>query len=90
MRQVLEQNPFAGASPSHTIVIFTTGAVERESLAGLRGPGGEAVASGDRVVYVHYPQGMGRSKLKLPPLPEPTTARNINTVMKLVSMCEAQ
>lgn len=87
MRQVLERNPFGDAHPSRVVVIFTAGPVDDHSLVGLRGPDGEEVAPGDRVVYVHYPNGMGKSKLKLPPLPEPTTARNINTVTQLVSMC---
>lgn len=85
---MLEQNPFADAAPARVGVFFTTRTVERESLSGLSGPDGEEAAAGDRVVYVHYPQGMGRSKLKLPQLPEPTTARNMNTVTKLVAMCE--
>jgi uncharacterized protein (DUF1697 family) len=46
--------------------------------------GEEAVISGHEI-YVHYPVGSGRSKLKLPAL-KAGTSRNINTVRKLVEM----
>jgi uncharacterized protein (DUF1697 family) len=52
-------------------------------------PGGEEIRPGKREIYIHYPDGMGRSKLKLPSLMGTTTARNINTVAKLVAMTEA-
>jgi hypothetical protein len=37
-------------------------------------------------VYVHYPDGMGRSKLKWPSSLRSGTIRNINTLTKLVSL----
>ncbi|MNL76945.1 hypothetical protein D3C87_2030010 [compost metagenome] len=39
-------------------------------------------------IYVHYPEGSGRSKLKLPAL-KPGTARNLNTVRKLAELAQA-
>lgn len=49
----------------------------------------EQVRPGEREIYIYYPEGMGRSKLKLPLNGVATTARNINTVAKLVAMTEA-
>jgi len=45
------------------------------------------VQAGKREIYVYYPEGQGRSKLKLP-LKESATARNMNTVAKLVALAE--
>ena len=56
----------------------------REQLLGLPCEPEELRING-REVYIYYPDGMGRSKLKLKPL-EPATVRNINTVTKLVVM----
>jgi uncharacterized protein (DUF1697 family) len=46
------------------------------------------VRAGRREIYVYYPDGMGRSKLKLPLGGAASTVRNINTVMKLVKLTE--
>lgn len=49
-------------------------------------PGKEEVAGGVREVYIHFPDGMGRSKLKLPKALGPVTIRNVNTVARLAAM----
>jgi uncharacterized protein (DUF1697 family) len=40
---------------------------------------------GTREIYVYYPSGMGQSKLRIPAA-RYGTARNLNTVAKLVAM----
>ena len=45
----------------------------------------EEVALGAREIYVHYGAGMGRSKLRIPGA-RTGTARNTNTIAKLVQM----
>jgi uncharacterized protein (DUF1697 family) len=40
---------------------------------------------GKREIYVHYPSGMGRSKLRIPAA-KAGTARNMNTVARLAEM----
>ena len=40
---------------------------------------------GQREIFVHYPTGMGRSKLRIPAA-KAGTARNMNTVAKLVEL----
>jgi uncharacterized protein (DUF1697 family) len=40
---------------------------------------------GKKEIYVHYPSGMGRSKLKIP-VAKAGTARNMNTVAKLAEL----
>ena len=45
----------------------------------------ERIALGTREIYVHYGEGMGTSKLKIPAA-KLGTARNMNTVAKLTEM----
>jgi uncharacterized protein (DUF1697 family) len=40
---------------------------------------------GEREIFVHYGSGMGRSKLRIPAA-KTGTARNMNTVAKLVEI----
>lgn len=88
MASVLAANPFRSTQPSHTYVIFLTQAVPRDALDRLVGRDDEDVRLGARELYVHYPNGMGRSKLKIPAAKD-GTARNLNTVAKLAEMASA-
>lgn len=88
MRAILEGNPFADCEPNKVSAFFLAGNPPAEELRGLTGPAGELVRAGRREVYVYYPEGMGRSKLKLPLGGVPATARNMNTVAKLVALAE--
>ncbi len=87
MRAVLEANPFPDKEPSKVLVAFLAGAVPTDPLKGMVAPAGEQVHVGRREVYVWYPEGIGRSKLKLPVIAS-ATARNINTVAKLVALSD--
>jgi uncharacterized protein (DUF1697 family) len=89
LRSVLAANPFPDALPAKVAVVFRSDAVPKGLLDNLVVPGEEEVRSGKREIYVHYPEGMGQSKLKLPPSGGATTIRNINTVAKLVAMATA-
>ncbi len=77
--------PFPDATPSQLLVTFLPEEASMGALEGMCAPDGEeAVVLGSEIV-VHYPNGQGRSKLKLPAL-KPGTARNVNTVRKLLEM----
>ena len=86
LNRVLDANPFPEAQPSKVAVVLGNRSIRTDVLEGIVAPGGEQLALGEREIYVHYPDGMGRSKLKLPKLPGPVTVRNINTVARLVAM----
>ncbi|MGA8027916.1 MAG: DUF1697 domain-containing protein [Bryobacteraceae bacterium] len=88
LRSILKGNPFAEMEPAKVAVMFLSSPVPAQSLKDVVGPGGEKVRARDRQIYIYYPDGMGRSKLKLPSLGGPATVRNINTVTKLVAMTE--
>jgi uncharacterized protein (DUF1697 family) len=88
LRAVLKANPFPNAKPSQVGIIFLRKPAPDDSLDGIVSPGREEVRMIGREVFVHYPDGMGRSKLKLPFAADGTT-RNVNTLTKLLAMAEA-
>jgi uncharacterized protein (DUF1697 family) len=85
MQAVLKANPFPKAEPKFTAVIFLDEPPPADALKLAKGVKDEKMRSGLREIYVHYPSGMGRSKLKIPAA-KFGTARNINTVTKLTEM----
>jgi len=85
MKAVLEGNPFPDAQPNHTVAVFLDRPPHSDALAAMVAADGEQARLGKREIYVHYPLGLGRSKLKLPAA-EVGTARNINTVAKLAEL----
>jgi uncharacterized protein (DUF1697 family) len=87
LRAILKNNPFPSAEPSRVVVMFLSDVPGRDVLKGLVIPGREQVQIRGREAYVHYPDGMGRSKLKLP-FAKTATGRNLNTVEKLARLAE--
>jgi uncharacterized protein (DUF1697 family) len=85
LRAALKSNPFKQAPPNRVLVLFLDEPPARAAFASLTGPDGEEVKLKGREVFVHYPNGQGKSKLKLP-LVNLGTGRNINTVSKLAEM----
>jgi uncharacterized protein (DUF1697 family) len=89
LADVLAGNPFRDAPPNKTVVIFLDAAPPKSALDGIKGASREEVRLGTREFYVHFPDGQGRSKLKIPGTAA-GTARNMNTVAKLVEMAAAK
>lgn len=79
------QNPFPREDPARTYVFFLGGKFPRDALGNVRRRTDEEIRAGAREIYVHYPSGMGQSKLVIPAA-SAGTARNMNTVAKLVEM----
>jgi len=88
LAQVLAANPFPQAAPNRTVAIFLDTAPPADTLEKLSGRKDEAIELGKREIYVHYGEGMAQSKLKIRAAGE-GTARNINTIAKLVDMAAA-
>jgi uncharacterized protein (DUF1697 family) len=88
MRKVLRGNPFPDKEGAKVAVAFFHEPPPRDLLKKVTAPAGEEVRPGKREIYIYYPEGQGRSKLKLPLAGAATTVRNINTVAKLVEMAE--
>ena len=85
IKGVLADNPFPEAAPDRVIVLFLDRPPPAAALNAISGRDGEDVVLGRREIYVHYPNGMGRSKLKIPAARD-GTGRNLNTVAKLAAM----
>ena len=85
MAAVVKANPFADATGSKVAAIFLDQAPPADTIKKATGIADEELALGKREIYVHYPSGMGRSKLRIPAAAG-GTARNMNTVAKLAAM----
>jgi uncharacterized protein (DUF1697 family) len=86
LEAVLDSNPFPNEPGARVAVIFLPEAVKTTEFQNITGPAGEQVRAAQSEIYVFYPEGMGRSKLKLPPSASKGTTRNVNTVRKLVAL----
>ena len=88
LEAVLSEAPFPEAKPNFLLSTFRPEPPAADALDRLVAPDGEEVQVRGREIYIHYPNGSGRSKLKLPAL-KPGTARNLNTVRKLAELAAA-
>jgi uncharacterized protein (DUF1697 family) len=90
LADVAVRNPFPAAvsEPAKLHVVFLAQAPTAEAVGRLApAPPDQFVVDGPHV-YVHYPAGAGRSKLKLD-LGVAATARNWNTVTRVLSQMSA-
>jgi len=85
MVAVLKANPFSQTEARHTVAIFLDRRPPRGALDHAVGLHDEEMRLSRREIFVHYPSGMGRSKLRIPVV-KMGTARNMNTIAKLVEL----
>ena len=85
MAEVVALNPFPHRAANRTVAIFLDHAPPLEAMKDIKGQANEEVRLSGREIYVHYPDGIGRSKLRIPAAGD-GTARNMNTVAKLAAM----
>lgn len=85
MAELLAGNPFAGEAPNRVVAIFLDRAPPADALDKVSGQRNERTALGKRELYVHYADGIADSKLKISAATQ-GTARNMNTVAKLVEL----
>ena len=82
---VLSGNPFPQEPGNRVVAIFLNDATPKDALRTATGVRKEEMRLGLREIYVNYVDGMGASKLRIPAAKD-GTARNMNTVAKLVAM----
>jgi len=85
LQAIITANPFPDAKPNLLIVTFLPERAPADALEEFVGPDGEESHVAGREIYVHYPNGSGRTRMKLPVLKQ-GTGRNITTVRKLAEM----
>jgi uncharacterized protein (DUF1697 family) len=86
LTKIIAGNPFpaeAKRDPAHLMVHFCKKAPAQSMK--VSGQGREVLRAKGTEIYVVYPDGIGRSRLKLGAV---TTARNWNTVLKLAKAAE--
>jgi uncharacterized protein (DUF1697 family) len=88
MKAILDGNPFPKQPPNFTVAIFLDKKPPSDALNHAIGKADEEMRLGVREIYVCYGAGMARSRLKIPAAKH-GTARNMNTIAKLVNMALA-
>ena len=85
LASILKNQRYEGAPGKFVQVFFYDTLPEGiDEMAG--GQDGEDWQPLERELCVHYPKGMGRSKLKVPGAKD-ATARNLNTLERVLEMC---
>jgi uncharacterized protein (DUF1697 family) len=97
LREVVAANPFAdrvGIEPAKLLVVFLATALPkavREQVQAIK-TNPEELRVTEQELYIYFPEGIGRSKLQLKPIEKQMriagTARNWNTVTKLLALAE--
>ena len=82
---MLADNPFPKAAPNRTVAVFLDKPPPADALAAVKGRRDEQIELGRREIYIHYGEGMGKSKL-IVPAAKAGTARNMNTIATLAKM----
>ena len=85
MAAVLQANPFPDAAANRTVAIFLDEPPPADTIDHIAGRSGEEVELGRREIYVYYGAQMAGSRLKIPAA-KAGTARNMNTVAKLIEL----
>jgi uncharacterized protein (DUF1697 family) len=97
LRAIVKANPFPRETqkdPGHLLVQFLAGPADKSAKAKLEAlaKAPEKFVIGEREVYIHYANGAGRSKLGGTAMDKALgtrgTARNWNTVLKLLGLAE--
>lgn len=82
---VVAANPFPDATPSKVMAVFLDDVPPADTLERVMHQTVEQIVPGAHEIFIHYPDGMGRSKLRVRAA-EAGTARNMNTVAKLAEL----
>jgi uncharacterized protein (DUF1697 family) len=82
---VVAANPFASEQQNRVVTIFFDKPPPADAVQTAKNISDERLALGRREIYVHYPSGLGRSKLRLAGTAT-GTARNMNTVAKVAAL----
>lgn len=85
LEALLAQNPFKKQPASRVLILFMDEAPPAKAVKAVVSPDGEQLHLAGQDLFIYYPNGSGRSKLKLP-FAKNSTSRNVNTVTKLAAM----
>ena len=84
LQNLISDVPFPQAEGNRLMVILLDHTPAQAMIDAAKFKTDEQIALGNGCLYVHYPSGMGQSKLKIPGA-EQGTARNMNTCLLYTS-----
>lgn len=84
----LARNPFADSPGNRVMALFVDAPLPTDPLDGVTGIENERVRAGKRELFVLFPNGMAKTRLRIPS-EKRGTARNMNTVAKLAELAAA-
>lgn len=84
----LARNPFPDSPGNRVMALFIDGPLPSNPSDGAAGIQNEQIRLGERELFVLYPNGMAKTRLRIPSEKQ-GTARNMNTVAKLAEMTAA-
>jgi uncharacterized protein (DUF1697 family) len=85
MQGVLNNNPFPKAPANRVVAVFLDLAPPADTLAAVKGRKDEQIELVRREIYIHYGDGIAKSKLVVPAA-KTGTARNMNTIATLAQL----
>ena len=85
LEALISGNPFPKAEGNRLMLILLEATPTQAMIDASKFHTDEQIAVGNACLYVHYPSGMGKSKLKIPGA-EQGTARNMNTIRAVLEM----
>jgi uncharacterized protein (DUF1697 family) len=85
MAAVLARNPFVGKPGNRTVALFVDDPLSRRCIGPCDRVAARAASPGRARIYIFYGNGMAASRLRIPE-GNAETARNMNTIAKLVKM----
>jgi uncharacterized protein (DUF1697 family) len=88
LQAALEALPFPDAAPNRVLVVLLDAPPPADALQGWKIPGREELRLIGRELFIHFPDGMGKSRLKVP-FADSGTGRNLNTLRALLAMASA-
>lgn len=86
---IVAQNPFPDQPGNRVMALFVDTPLPADAMEGANGAQDEQVRLGQRALFVFYPNGMAKTRLRLPS-EKAGTARNMNTVARLAEMAAAE
>ncbi len=84
--ELIESAPFGDVPGNKLIVLLLDTEADAQTAADVKNQTTELIRPGPKCLYIHYPDGQGRSRLTLAAAVN-GTARNMNTLKKVRDMC---
>lgn len=88
LKLIEDANPFPDAPGNKVLVLLLDRGVESADTESVRHHTSEEIRTSKNEIYIHYPDGQGKSKLTLKQAQADGTARNMNTILKVKQLAE--